>query len=218
MLCSRSLTATCTWKRFMVFSFPGGRAGGTRTATATAVLREVTDEFIHVLEIGAVDDEAAFGTAAHEAGAREVREMERERGGRQLELLANQPRRQSCGSGFDQQAVDLETSFLCQGSERVARLCHFHISRIMETTWRCQCAAAVNARLVPDLGGDLDDARELRPLLVFAQRIAVVRAREAALRREAQVLQRHMASRLVDAALERIFGFERTGLGRDEAQ
>src|ERR1043166_8577933 len=149
MLCSRSLTATCTWKRFMVFSFPGGRAGGTRTATATAVLREVTDEFIHVLEIGAVDDEAAFGTAAHEAGAREVREMERERGGRQLELLANQPRRQSCGSGFDQQAVDLETSFLCQGSERVDRLCHFHISRIMETTWRCQCAASARPRWRP---------------------------------------------------------------------
>src|SRR5438477_10728625 len=117
MLCSRSCTATCTWKRFMVSSFPGD-GGCTGAATAT-VLGEVADELVHVLEVRAVDDEAAVLAAAHEAGAGEVREVKRERGRRQLELLANPSGRQPFGPGLDQEAVGLETRLLGKGGERV---------------------------------------------------------------------------------------------------
>src|SRR5216684_3106999 len=130
MLCSRSCTATCTWKRFMVSSFPGG--GGCTGAAAATVLGEVADELIHVLEVRAVDDEAAVLAAAHEAGAGEVREMKRERGRRQLEFFADASRRQPFGPGLDQQPVRLEARLLGEGGERVDDLRHFHISRIME--------------------------------------------------------------------------------------
>src|SRR2546428_11030116 len=136
MLCSRSCTATCTWKRFMVSSFPGCRRC-TGAATA-AVLREVADELIHVLEVRAVDDEAAVLAAAHEAGAGEVREVKRERGRRQLELFADAPGGEPFGSGLDQQPVGLEARLLSEGGERVDDLHHFHISRIMEITPACQ--------------------------------------------------------------------------------
>src|SRR6266850_5328828 len=136
MLCSRSCTATCTWKRFMGLSFPGG--GGCTGAATAAVLREVADELIHVLEVRAVDDEAAVLPAADQAGAGEVREVERQRRRGQLELFADASRRQPFGPGLDQQAVRLEPRLLGEGGERVDDLRHFHISRIMETTRRCQ--------------------------------------------------------------------------------
>src|SRR5947209_7835235 len=72
--------------------------------------------------------------------------------------------------------------------------------------------------LVPDFAGDFDDARELRPLLVLAQEVAVVRAREAALRREAQVLEWYELRGFVDAALERVLRLERTGFRGDQAE
>src|SRR3989442_2676138 len=136
MLCSRSCTATCTWKRFMVSSFPGG-GGGTGAATA-AVLREVADELVHVLEVRAVDDEAAVLPAAYEAGAGEVREVKRERGGRQLEFLADAPGGEPFGPGLDQQAIRLQARLLGEGGEGVDDLRHFHISRILEITRACQ--------------------------------------------------------------------------------
>src|SRR5438132_10842043 len=139
MLCSRSCTATCTWKRFMVSSFPGG-GGGTGAATA-AVLREVADELVHVLEVRAVDDEAAVLPAANQAGAGEVREVKRECGRRQLELFADAPGGEPFGPGLDQQAIRLEARLLREGGEGVDDLHHFHISRIMETTRPVNCAA-----------------------------------------------------------------------------
>ena len=47
----------------------------------------------------------------------------------------------------------------------------------------------------PDLGGGLDDERELGDLLVDGQRVALDRRGEAALRREAELVERHVASR-----------------------
>src|SRR4051812_47666482 len=46
----------------------------------------------------------------------------------------------------------------------------------------------------------------------------MVRAREAALRRQAQILERHVLRRLIDAPLEIVLRFERRYLGRDEAK
>ena len=61
--------------------------------------------------------------------------------------------------------------------------------------------ACSRSELAPDLARDLDHPLELAPLLVLAQRVAVVGAGEAALRRQAQVLQRHVLGGLVDLAL-----------------
>src|SRR5437762_11490935 len=120
----------------MVSSFPGG-GGGTGAATA-AVLREVADQLVHVLEVRAVDDEAAVLAAANQPGAGEVREVKRERGRRQLELFADAPGGEPFGPGLDQQAIRLEARLLREGGERVDDLHHFHISRIMEITRACQ--------------------------------------------------------------------------------
>src|SRR5690606_7452876 len=70
----------------------------------------------------------------------------------------------------------------------------------------------------PDRAGDLDDALELAPLLFLGERVAVVRAREAALRRQAQVLERDEARGLLDPALEHVLRLEFAGLRGDEAE
>src|SRR3954452_18284656 len=98
MLCSKSLTATCTWKRFMILSFRGWTGGA--GAASAAVLCQVADQLIHVFEVGAVDDEAPVLAAFHQAGARQVRKMERERGRRQVELFADAAGGEAFGTGF----------------------------------------------------------------------------------------------------------------------
>src|SRR6188472_195335 len=50
----------------------------------------------------------------------------------------------------------------------------------------------------PDLGGDLDDEGQLRHLLVVAERVAVHRRRETALRREAELVERRVRARFLD--------------------
>ena len=111
--------------------------------------------------------------------------MEGERGAGQLELVGDLAGGQAFGPRFDKQPIDLEPRFLRQRRERVDNLRHFHISRIVEMkadVKRPQKRGRSPVWLVPDLGGDLDDARKLRPLLVLGEQVAVVRAREAALR------------------------------------
>src|SRR2546430_8868316 len=110
MLCSRSCTARCTRKRFMVLSFAwvGGRTG----AATAAVLGEVADERVHGLEIGAVDHEAAFLAALHEPGPREVREMEGERGAGELELVGDLAGGHAFGGRLDEQPIDFSPRFL----------------------------------------------------------------------------------------------------------
>src|SRR5947199_9616579 len=72
--------------------------------------------------------------------------------------------------------------------------------------------------LSPHVASDLDDALELLPLLVLGQRVAVVRAGEAALGRQAQALQRHVLRGLVDPSPQRVLRLERARLGGDETQ
>src|SRR3989449_128803 len=72
--------------------------------------------------------------------------------------------------------------------------------------------------LSPHVASDLDDALELLPLLVLGQRVAVVRAGEAALGRQAQALQRHVLRGLVDPSPQRVLRLERARLGGDEPQ
>ena len=101
------------------------------------------------------------------------------------------------------------------------RSCHLSASRclIRSSTVSPAENACERERAQPQTSPrNLDDALELAPLVVLRQRVAVVRAREAALRRQAQALERDELRGLVDAALQGVLGFELAELGRDQAE
>src|SRR3984957_7001492 len=80
-------------------------------------------------------------------------------------------------------------------------------------------ATILGIRLVsPDLSGDLPDHAQLGPFFVLGQYIAFLGRGEAALRRETKLVEFGELGCFRDAALERVFGFERAGLGRDQAE
>src|SRR5580693_2661277 len=72
--------------------------------------------------------------------------------------------------------------------------------------------------LAPDVLGYVDDEAELRLLVVQRQRIALRRRGEAALAGQAELVERHVFRRFVDAALEVVRGFELRALCGDQAQ
>src|SRR5438270_10194451 len=70
----------------------------------------------------------------------------------------------------------------------------------------------LEARLSPDFARGLDDEAELGLLLFHCQRIAVDGRGEAALRAEAELVERHVFGRFVDAALQFVLALERGAL------
>src|SRR3954466_6379267 len=70
----------------------------------------------------------------------------------------------------------------------------------------------------PDPVGDFDDARELGALLRFAERIALDRAGEAALRAEGEPRERRHFRRLVDAAPQLIGRLHARALARHQPE
>src|SRR4051812_21799220 len=73
-------------------------------------------------------------------------------------------------------------------------------------------------RLAPDLLRGLDDQAELRPLLVLRQLVALDRRGEAALRGQAELLERRVLRRLLDATLQLVLRLELAALRRHEAE
>ena len=73
-------------------------------APAAAVLGEKADERTHVLEIGAVDDEAPVLAAVRQAGARQTGKVKGQRRRRQTQRFANGTGGHSCRTRPDQQA------------------------------------------------------------------------------------------------------------------
>src|SRR5262249_9292317 len=70
----------------------------------------------------------------------------------------------------------------------------------------------------PYVSGDLDDPRELGPLLVLGKRVAFLGRGKAALRRETELIERSKLARFLDAALDYGLVLELAELGRDEAK
>ena len=70
----------------------------------------------------------------------------------------------------------------------------------------------------PHVVGDLDDEAELGHLVVVGELIALDGGRESALRRQAQLIERHIARRLVDPSPELILALELRTLGSDQSQ
>src|SRR4030095_14584711 len=95
MFLPRSLTWTCTWKRFMVSS-PGGRGnrlgrlaagGGTTGLPLAAVLHEIAEQAVHLLEIRSIDQVAAGALLGDHACAQQFLQVERQRRRRHLEVV-----------------------------------------------------------------------------------------------------------------------------------
>src|SRR5919108_1291884 len=114
MLSCRSRTATCTWNRFILFSFRSLGLTGGRGARRTyaAVLREKGDQAVHVFVVRAVDDEAALLPALRQRRARQSGEMKGERRGGQVELFADRPCSQPRRARLHQEAKDRQTRVL----------------------------------------------------------------------------------------------------------
>src|SRR4030095_14531940 len=70
----------------------------------------------------------------------------------------------------------------------------------------------------PHLPRDLHHALELAPLLVLAELVAVVGAGKTALRRKAQVFERHELRRRVDLPFQDILVFQDAGFRRHQAE
>src|SRR5215469_1375169 len=70
----------------------------------------------------------------------------------------------------------------------------------------------------PDLVGEFDDHAQFRPLLFLGQDVAFLGRSEAALWREAELLERSEFARFFDAALDIVLLLERAALGGDEAK
>ena len=70
----------------------------------------------------------------------------------------------------------------------------------------------------PHTSRHLDDEPQLGHLLVVGELVALDRGREPALRRQAQLVERHVLRRLVDAALEGVLALQLGALGGDEAE
>src|SRR4051794_19626226 len=72
--------------------------------------------------------------------------------------------------------------------------------------------------LSPNLVGDLDHPAQFRPLLVLGQGIALLGRGKAALAGDAELIERRIFRRLVDAALELALAFELAALGGHDAE
>src|ERR1700683_1961027 len=85
-------------------------------------------------------------------------------------------------------------------------------------TWSARNGGLVHCISTPIFVRELHDHAQLRPLLLFGQDIAFFGRGEAALRRQAQLIERHVFGGLVDAALDVVFLFQLAGLRGDEAE
>src|SRR5579864_1399133 len=74
------------------------------------------------------------------------------------------------------------------------------------------------ARSAPHLVRQLDDHPQLRPLLVFGEDVAFLGRGEAALRREAKLIERDIFCRFLDAPFDVGLLLQRPGLGGDETE
>src|SRR5206468_10476421 len=77
---------------------------------------------------------------------------------------------------------------------------------------------AARSDLGPDLRRNLDDQTQLGPLLLLRQGVALDRRRESALRGEAELVDRRVLRRNLDAALELVLRLELAALRRYEAE
>src|SRR5690242_5987015 len=77
---------------------------------------------------------------------------------------------------------------------------------------------ARKARSPPHLVGDLDDHPQLRPLLLLGENVALFGGGEAALGRQAQLIEVNKFGRLIEAAFDRVLVFQRACFASDKSE
>src|ERR1700722_2264733 len=75
-----------------------------------------------------------------------------------------------------------------------------------------------NYASAPHLSGDLDDHAQLRPLLLLGEHVALFGGSEAALRREAKLIEGGEFGRFLDPAFDVVLLFQLAGFCRDEPE
>lgn len=96
------------------------------------MLREVAEQVVHLLEIGAIDQVAAVTLLRDETGPLQFLQVERERGAGYFERFAHAARRFAFGARHDQRAKDAKAHGLGQCGKAFNGFCFFHISIIVE--------------------------------------------------------------------------------------
>src|SRR4051812_42389077 len=137
MLADRSSTWAWTWNRFMVFSGRGSALagfGGTDGAASApaAVLGEIAEHCVHLVERSAVDDVPARTLLGHQAGVGELLEVKRQGVRRHVERLGDRPRREAGRASHDKRSEHLQADRLREGSQCVDNFALFHISMLSE--------------------------------------------------------------------------------------
>src|SRR5262245_372905 len=78
--------------------------------------------------------------------------------------------------------------------------------------------SVIRALLSPHLPGELADHAKLRPLLVLGENVALLGRSEAALRRQAELLERREFGGFLDATLYVVLLLQGAALRRDQAE
>src|SRR5690606_18794949 len=90
--------------------------GRTRLPEA-AVVREVTEQRVHMCQLRAVVHVPALALDAHQVGMDEFLQMEGQGRARDVEHRGQRARRQALGAGADQRPEDAQAGLLGQGRE-----------------------------------------------------------------------------------------------------
>src|SRR5450755_2347258 len=105
--------------------------GGAVRALAT-VLGEVAEQRVHMVERGSIDDVAARTLLRHQAGVRQLLQVERQRVGGDAQSLGHRPWRETGAAPNDQGPEHLEPHRLGQRGERTDDVFFFHYSSLLE--------------------------------------------------------------------------------------
>src|SRR3954465_2773999 len=92
------------------------------------------------------------------------------------------------------------------------------VMKAMSPLRRTDGGVRTRTSLAPDLAGGLDDQPQLGELVVSRELVALLRGGEAALRRQAQLVDVDEPRGLLDAPLEHVLRLELRALGRDQAE
>src|SRR5690242_2451086 len=103
-------------------------------------------------------------------------------------------------------------------TQAIERIASAPITASVLATGAARGSRPIVSALAPDLVRKLDDQAQLRPLLVLRQDVALDGRREAALRREAELVDRRMLGRCLDTALDLVLRLELSVLRRDETE
>lgn len=112
----------------------GGRRGHALLGwrARAAVVRQVLDQAVHRIEVGAVADMATLAFALHQAGLHQLLQVEAERGWGHLQGRGDVARHATCRASLHQQAEGSQAGGMAQGSQGSNCIQRFHISRIIE--------------------------------------------------------------------------------------